>query len=182
MQKWVGVVGSLRQASYNRALLEALKNVLPSGVELELVDLRGIPVYDGDLETQGLPEAVGALDQKLAAADAIVIATPEYNYSIPGCLKNAIDWISRTPTRAFAGKPTAILGASMGALGTARAQYHLRQVLVYLDAFVMNRPEVFVGAAHTKFSEGRLSDEPTREVLKNFGEALQTYVRRLSAS
>lgn len=182
MQKWIGVAGSLRKASFNRALLEALKELAPDGVELEIVDLAGIPVYSGDLEAEGLPEAVRALDQKLAGAQAIVIATPEYNYSIPGCLKNAIDWISRTPTKPFAGKPTAILGASMGALGTARAQYHLRQVLVYLDAFVMNRPEVFVGAAHTKFNEGKLSDEATRDVLKGFGEGLQTFVRRLSAS
>ena len=178
MQQWIGIIGSLRQASFNRALLEALKEVVPGGVELELVDLKGIPVYDGDLEAEGLPEAVVALDQKLAAAQGILIATPEYNYSIPGGLKNAIDWISRTPTRPFAGKPTAILGASMGALGTARSQYHLRQVLVYLDAFVMNRPEVFVGAAHTKFSQGKLSDEATRDVLKCFGEAFQTHVRR----
>ncbi|MBN8899514.1 MAG: NAD(P)H-dependent oxidoreductase, partial [Rhodospirillales bacterium] len=131
---------------------------------------------------QGLPPAVETLRSRIAAADALLIVTPEYNGSIPGLLKNAIDWASRPPEQPFAGKPVAIMGASPGVLGTVRAQYHLRQSFVGLDALVMSRPEVMIGQAHTRFdAEGHLTDEKTRGFVASLLVALQAWVTRLRA-
>lgn len=177
--KIVGLCGSLRQGSYNRGLLRAAAELLPEGAELEIAAWDDLPVYDADLETAGPVAPAIRLRAQIAAADAVLFATPEYNYSVPGGLKNAIDWVSRGKPQPFDGKPAAIMGASMGALGTARAQYHLRQVGVYLNLQFVNRPEVMVGAAHTKFdASGRLTDETARALIGQLLVALVAGTRR----
>lgn len=179
--KFLGISGSLRAGSYNTAALRAAGELLPSGVTLELADIRGIPLYDDDLRAAGMPPAVTALQGQVAAADAVLIATPEYNYSVSGVLKNAIDWISRTTPQPFARKPVGIIGAAAGALGTGRAQYDLRKIFVFLDAHVMNKPEVMIAAAHTKFDAGgRLTDEATRGFLQAMLQGLADWTRRLA--
>ena len=138
-----------------------------------------IPVYNEDVRAAGIPAPVQALREEIAAADAVLIATPEYNYSVPGVLKNAIDWASRPPDQPFERKPVAIMGASPGRLGTARAQYHLRQCFVFLDSLVLNRPEVMVAGARNLFDDdGRLTDEPTREFIAKLLVALSDWTRR----
>lgn len=179
----VGISGSLRQGSYNTALLRAAQALAPEGLAVEIADIRDIPLYDDDVRGKGLPLSVQRFRGQLAAADAIIIATPEYNFSIPGVLKNAIDWASRPPDQPFAGKPVAIMGAAAGALGTARAQYHLRQVLVFLDGHPLNKPEVFVGSAPAKFGpDGELADGPTRDFVAQQMRALLDWARRLKAA
>ena len=176
----LGFAGSLRAHSLNRALLRAAIELTPEGLGIEAFDLGPLPLYDGDVEAAGLPEPVQTFRRRIAAADALLLVTPEYNYSVPGVLKNAIDWASRPPDQPFRGKPVAIAGASMGGFGTARAQYHLRQTCVYLDMLPLNKPEVFVSAAHQKVdAEGRLSDEPSRAALRALLEALVAWTRRL---
>lgn len=163
----LGIVGSLRSGSYNRLALRAAQELLPDGVELELIELHGIPVFNQDDELLP-PAAVVEFKRRIAAADAILFATPEYNYSIPGVLKNAIDWASRPYGKsAWLGKPAALLGASTGSLGTARAQYHLRQILVAQDMPVVSQPEVMIGSAEQRFdSDGRLVDESSRKLIR----------------
>jgi chromate reductase len=180
--KVLGFAGSLRQESFNRALLRTAVEVAPANVKIATFDLADIPLYNGDVETVGMPIPVQHFRARIAAADALLIVTPEYNYSIPGVLKNAIDWASRPPDQPFAGKPVALMGASPGMLGTARSQYHLRQVAVFLDMRLINTPEVFVPAAHTKFdASGRLTDEPTRERVRTLLAALADWTQRLRA-
>jgi chromate reductase len=176
----LGLAGSLRKASFNRALIRAAAELAPPDALVESFELDGIPPFNEDLE-ETPPAAVLELKRRIRAADALLIATPEYNYSVPGVLKNAIDWASRPyGDSAWAGKPAAILGASPGALGTARAQYHLRQVFVYIDVLALNRPEVLVANAHERFdAEGRLTDEPLRARLRKLLEALVAWTRRL---
>jgi chromate reductase len=151
-----------------------------SAAKLEIFDLEGIPPFNQDLETS-LPERVKEFKSKIRAADAILVATPEHNYSIPGVLKNAIDWASRPHgDNSFEGKPVAIMSASTGMLGGARAQYHLRQVFVFLDMYPINKPEVFVTFARQKFDEqGRLIDEKTREFIKALLESLVAWSKEL---
>jgi chromate reductase len=162
----LGIAGSLRRGSWNAKVLHAAEGLAPAGMAIAIHDLRGIPVYDEDVRAQGVPAEVEALREAIRAADALLLVTPEYNYSIPGVLKNAIDWASRPPSQPFAGKPAAIMGASPGMLGTARAQYHLRQILGCLDVAVMPRPEAFIGGVAQKFdAEGRLADQPTAEAI-----------------
>ncbi len=152
----------------------------PEDVELEIFDLEGIPVFNQDLESSP-HERVKALKEKIKAADGLLIVTPEYNYSIPGVLKNAIDAASRPyGTSPFDGKPVAIMSASIGMLGGARAQYHLRQTLVFLNALPLNRPEIMVPAAKEKFDEtGRLTDETAREKIRELLVALVEWIRKL---
>lgn len=182
--KFVTLLGSLRQGSYNAMVARALPGLAPSGVEISpLPSFRGLPVYDADHQAeQGIPPQVAALGAAIRAADGIVIVTPEYNYSIPGGLKNAIDWISRLPDQPFARKPVAIQSASPGGLGGARAQYHLRQVLVFLDALVLNKPEVIVREVRGKVDEasGTLSDPATREHIAAQLAAFADFVRRVA--
>ncbi len=177
-----GIAGSLRKASYNRAALRAAAELLPEGASLDPYELGDLPGFDQDREKSPPPE-VADLKRRIRAADAILFVTPEYNYSVPGVLKNAIDWVSRPyGDNAFAGKAGAILGASVGTTGTARAQYHLRQILVTLDVHVLNKPEVMIGAAHKRFDEsGKLVDETSRKLLRELLEALVTWTRRLGA-
>jgi chromate reductase len=163
---FLGISGSLRAKSLNTAALHAAAALLPEGVSLKFADLADIPLYHGDVEAQGLPAPVQALRAQIKAADALLICSPEYNYSVPGVLKNAIDWASRPPEQPFAGKPIAIMGASPGMLGSARAQYHLRQVFIFMDGKVLNKPEVMIPGAMGKFdADGKLTDEPTRQAI-----------------
>lgn len=181
--KIAALVGSLRQGSLNRALLHAAAEQAPSGVTVELLEIGEVPLYNGDVQAQGFPEVVTRMGEALRAADGILLVTPEYNYSVPGVLKNTIDWLSRLPQQPFAGKPVAMMGASMGNMGSSRAQYHLRQVMVFLDPLVMNKPEIMVPAAHSKFdAEGKLTDDSTREHLAKFMAAFQTFIGRVGAA
>lgn len=158
-----GLCGSLRAGSWNRHLLQLAGRALPAGHAMQVLEWRDVPAFDADVWAQGWPEPVARLRAELAAADGIVIATPEYNFSLPGMLKNAIDWLSRGDGQPFAGKPVAILSATTGPLGGARVQYALRQVMLFVDAAVLVKPEVFVGQAQTKFdTEGHCTDEATR--------------------
>ena len=176
----VGISGSLRERSYNSAALKAAGELLPEGVTLERVGIGDLPLYNDDLRLQGYPPSVQHLRERLAAADGVLLVTPEYNYSVPGVLKNAIDWASRPPDQPFNGKPVAIMGASPGMLGSARAQYHLRQMLVFLNAYALNRPEVMIAQAASKFDDaGTLIDAPTREFLKTFLAAFADWIRRM---
>jgi chromate reductase len=176
----LGFAGSLRKGSYNKALLRAALEMIPADAELEIFDIEGIPPFNQDLENQP-PEKVKEFKAKIRAADAVLIATPEYNYSIPGVLKNAIDHASRPyGDNAFDGKPVAIMGASIGILGTARAQYHLRQSLVFLNMYPLNRPEVMVSLAQEKIDQnGRVTDQKTREKIKELLQALVFWTRKL---
>lgn len=164
--KILGIAGSLRKQSYNRLALAAAADLLPADVELSTFDIAGLPGFDQDDE-KSPPESVVRLKQAISTADAILFATPEYNYSIPGVLKNAIDWASRPyGDSAFAGKVAAIMGASIGGIGTARAQYHLRQCFVFLDVPLVNQPEVMIGNAVDRFdAQGALTDEKTRALI-----------------
>lgn len=179
----LAIPGSLRRASLNRAALEAARELAPDGVTIEIHGLADIPPYNEDLRAEGLPPPVVALRERIAAADALLIATPEYNYSLPGVLKNAIDWASRPPEQPFDGKPVAILGASPGRTGTARAQYHLRQCFVFLNAHLLNKPEVMIAGANQLIDgDGRLTDESAREHIAKQLDALAAWTRRLSAA
>lgn len=176
----LGLAGSLRHGSYNRMALRAAGEVLPQGMRLETFDIAPIPLYNEDVREAGFPPPVLAFREKIAAADALLIVTPEYNYSIPGVLKNAIDWASRPPDQPFEGKPVAIMGASPSMLGTARAQYHLRQSCVYLDMYPLNRPEVMIAQCQNKFdAQGRLTDDTTRQFIARMMEALGEWTWRL---
>lgn len=176
----LGIAGSLRRGSFNKALLRNAAELLPEGVTLEILDLEGIPPFNQDLEQDPAPK-VRELKEKVRGADGIIIATPEYNYSVPGVLKNAIDAASRPyGDNPFDGKPVAVMGASIGMLGTARAQYHLRQTLVFLNMLPLNRPEIMVPFADKKFDEqGRLTDETTRDKLREMVDALVAWIVQL---
>ena len=176
----LGISGSLRKASYNTAALHAAQELAPEGVTIEIADISAIPIYNDDVRAAGIPASVLARGADIARADAVLIATPEYNFSIPGVLKNAIDWISRLPDQPFKNKPVAILGASPGPVGTARAQYDLRKVFVFLDAHVLNKPEIMISNAGTRFdAEGKLTDETSRKFLASQIEALRAWAARL---
>jgi len=179
----LGIAGSLRKASYNRAALRATAELLPADAELDVFDLDGIPGFSEDLE-QNPPAQVVELKKRIRAADAILFVTPEYNYSVPGVLKNAIDWASRPyGDSAWNGKPAAIMGASVGALGTARAQYHLRQIMVFLNMFPINQPEVMIGNAAARFdTSGNLTDQATKDHIRPLLASLVAWTRRLQQS
>jgi chromate reductase len=169
----LGFAGSLRKGSYNRALLRAAAELMPQRASLEIYELDGFPVFNQDMESD-LPGKVVEFKQRIRAADALLIVTPEYNYSIPGGLKNAIDWASRPHgDNSFQGKPVALMSASTGMLGGARAQYHLRQTFVFLNMYAVTRPEVIVTFARQKFNqEGRLLDEKARGLIRQLIERL----------
>jgi chromate reductase len=178
----LGVSGSLRKGSFNTALLHAAAALAPAGTVVEMAEIASIPPYNDDMRAHGFPEPVAKLREQIAGADALLIASPEYNYSISGVLKNAIDWASRPPNQPFAGKPLGIMGASGGMGGTMRAQYHLRQIAVYLDMHAVNKPEVFVRGAQAAFdADGSLTDEATKKLVVQLLEALGDFARRLKA-
>ncbi len=178
--KILGFVGSLRKDSYNKALMRAALELLPENAELEVFDLEAIPPFNQDFENQPSP-TVKEFKAKIRKADALLIASPEYNYSIPGVLKNAIDWASRPPSgNVFEDKPVAVMSASIGRLGGARAQYHLRQVFTALDMHPLNRPEVMVPYAQEHVDvNGNLADEETRKRIRQLLEALVQWTKRL---
>ena len=176
----LGIAGSLRRESYNRAALRAVVQLASQDAVLEVFELDGIPGFNQD-EEQNPPARVAELKQRIRDADAILIVTPEYNYSIPGVLKNAIDWASRPyGDSAWNGKPAAIMGASIGGIATARAQYHLRQMMVFLNMFPINRPEVMIGNCSDKFeAEGNLTDEDSRKFIRQMLEALIAWTNKI---
>ena len=176
----LGIAGSLRRESYNRAALRAATQLAPEGASIETFELDGIPGFNQD-EEQNPPAKVTELKKRIREADAILIVTPEYNYSIPGVLKNAIDWASRPyGDSAWNGKPAAIMGASVGMIGTARAQYHLRQMMVFLNMFPVNQPEVMIGNASERFdAQGNLTDEATKEFIRQLLQNLVEWTRRI---
>lgn len=176
----LGLSGSLRQRSLNSALLRAAAEVLPTGMTLEVFDIRPIPMYDQDLQDAGWPEPVRVFRDRIAKADALLISMPEYNYSVPGGLKNAIDWASRGPQPPLDGKPLAIMGASPGGFGTVRGQMHLRQVCVFTNMLPLNKPELLVSKAADKFdADLNLTDAPTRQKLGELLAALAAWTHRL---
>ncbi|MFN2512937.1 MAG: NADPH-dependent FMN reductase [Pyrinomonadaceae bacterium] len=179
----LGIAGSLRRESYNRATLRAATELVPEGAIIETFELDGIPGFNQD-EEQNPPAKVVELKSRIRDADAILFVTPEYNYSVPGVLKNAIDWASRPyGDSEWNGKPVAIMGAAVGTIGTARAQYHLRQMMVFLNMFPVNQPEVMIGNASVKFdATGNLTDDATREFIRQLLQNLAEWTRRISAA
>ena len=176
----LGIAGSLRKGSFNKALLRVAAELVPEDARLEIFDLDGIPPFNQDLESQP-PDRVKEFKEKIKTADAILIVTPEYNYSIPGVLKNAIDSASRPHgDNVWNGKPVAVMGASIGMLGTARAQYHLRQSFVFLDMYPLNKPEVMVPFVEQKIDQnGRLTDDKTRGKIRELLVALIAWTKKL---
>jgi chromate reductase len=178
----LGISGSLRKGSFNTALLRAAMAQAPATMRFEVADIGDFPPYNEDVRALGFPEPVAKFRERIAACDALLIATPEYNYSVPGVLKNAIDWASRPPSQPFAGKALALMGASGGVGGTMRAQYHLRQIAVFLDMHPINKPEIFVRSAGSAFdAEGNLTDETTKKFIGQQLDALVDWVRKLKA-
>src|SRR5271170_8367181 len=174
----LGICGSLRRASYNMAALRAAVALKPAGVSVTVADISQIPPYNEDVRVEGFPPSVETLRRQIAAADALIFSCPEYNYSMSGVLKNAIDWASRPPDQPFAGKPCAIIGAAGGMAGSARAQYDLRRSCVFLDMHPLNKPEVLIGRAHTKFdAAGGFADEAGRGFIRDLLVALADWTR-----
>jgi chromate reductase len=178
----VGFSGSLRAGSYNSALLRAAVELAPAAMHIETVSLADIPLYNADVEAQGMPASVQTFRERLAAADALLIATPEYNYSVPGVLKNAIDWASRGPESPLNYKPLAMMGAG-GRFGTLRAQLHLRQIALHNNMYPLNNPQVTVMRAWENFdAEGRLTDERSREALQSLLNEFVAWTQRLRST
>ena len=177
----LGIAGSLRQASYNRGALRAATELVPEGATIETFELNGIPGFNQD-EEQNPPAKVAEFKRRIREAHAILFVTPEYNYSVPGVLKNAIDWASRPyGESAWDGKPAAIMGASIGGIATARAQYHLRQIMVFLNMFPVNQPEVMIGNAAERFDDkGNLTDDATKDYIRKLLQNLVEWTRRIA--
>ncbi|MBW1253980.1 MULTISPECIES: NADPH-dependent FMN reductase [Pantoea] len=182
--KIVTLLGSLRKGSYNAMIAQALPQLAPQGVLIEaLPSIRDIPLYDADIQQEeGFPAPVEKIAEQIRQADGVIIVTPEYNYSVPGGLKNAIDWLSRVPNQPLAGKPVAIQTSSMGAIGGARCQYHLRQILVFLDAMVLNKPEFMGGVIQNKVDEqaGKVIEQGTLEHLARQLAAFSDFIRKVN--
>lgn len=178
--KILGICGSLRKASFNMAALRACSELLPQGVTLEIASIADLPMFNQDVFDAGMPEPVKRLRGEIAAADGLLIACPEYNFSVSGALKNAIDWGSRAPSQVFQDKPIAIFSATTGPVGGARVQYDLRRILGQLWGHVLPRPEVFIGNAAQKFdAQGRLTDETTRKFLTDLLAGFRDWVVRM---
>jgi len=178
--KVVAFCGSLRKASFNRMALNAFIERLPAGTSAQNIEIEW-PLYNADIQAQGFPDKVQAAQKAMIEADGLVLVTPEYNYGPSGVLKNAIDWLSRMTPQPFAAKPIAMFGASGGVLGTARAQYQLRQIMVFLDGRPVNKPEVMIGGAQNRFVDGKLTDEATGKLLAELGASLVLAVRHARA-
>lgn len=178
----LGISGSLREGSFNTGALKAAVEMVPDRAEIEIFSIAGFPEFVQG-QDQHPPEKVAEFKDKIREADAILISSPEYNYSLPGVLKNAIDWASRPyGDSAWNGKPAAIMGASPGAIGTARMQYHLRQIMVFLNMFPLNKPEIMINNCAGKFDEhGNLTDDKTREFISQMLMALVDWTKRLNA-
>ena len=176
----LGIAGSLRKGSFNHMALRAAQGLLPEDTTLDIFDINGLPGFNQDEEANP-PEKVVELKQRIRNADAILFVTPEYNYSVPGVLKNAIDWASRPyGDSAWNGKPVAVMGASVGTFGTARAQYHLRQMFVFLNMYAVNHPEIMITNAHKRFDEeGNLADEVAKKLIRELLAELVRWTRQL---
>ena len=181
MSKVITICGSLRKSSFNRMLANALPPLAPAGMTITPSPSIEMPLYNADVQAQGWPAAATAFADAIRAADGVIVVTPEYNFTVPGGLKNAIDWVSRMKEQPFVNKPIAIQSASQGPVGGARMQYDFRKMMVYLDAVTLNKPEIFVGMAQTKFDEktGELKDEATRNFLKQQLEAFDKFIARM---
>jgi len=178
--KILGICGSLRKNSYNMSALRACGELLPQGMSLQITNLADIPMFNQDVFDAGLPPAVKRFRDEIVAADGLLIASPEYNFSLSGALKNAIDWASRPPNQSFQDKPVAIFSATTGPLGGPRNQYDLRRILIQLWAHPLPRPEVFIGAANTKFDgNGKLTDETTRKFLTELLAGFKEWIARM---
>lgn len=178
--KILGISGSLRKASYNTAALRVAQELAPEGISIEIVGISDVPLYNEDVRAQGFPPAAERFREQIRAADALLFASPEYNYSVSGVLKNAIDWASRPPDQPFAGKPAAVMGASGGITGTTRSQFHLRQIGVGVDLKFVNKPEVLIATAHERFdAQGALTHEATREMIRKLVVALVDWTNLL---
>jgi chromate reductase len=174
----VGLCGSLRAGSFNRMALEFAGTMTPEGMALDIADIRAVPPFDADVLAGGFPPQVSALRERIRRADGVLIATPEYNFSIPGVLKNALDWVSRGNDQPFAMKPVAIMSASPGPLGGARVQYDLRRVLLFMNAMVLAKPEVFIGMVNTKFDANRQCiDDSTRKFVSDQLRSFERWIQ-----
>jgi len=179
----LGVCGSARKASFNMAALRACKELAPAGLSITIAQIGDIPMYNQDLFDAGIPQPAKRFYDEIAAADGVLIATPEYNFSLPPLLKNAIDWVSKMPKQPFENKPCAVFSSSQGPLGGARVQYDVRKILVQLWGLVLPRPEVFIGAAQTKFDkDGKLTDEMTKKFLTDLVAGFKTWIERMRAA
>lgn len=177
--KVLGICGSLRKASLNMTALRACSELLPQGMTLNITSIADLPMYDQDVFDAGIPQPVRRFYDEVAAAHGVLIATPEYNFSVPAVLKNAIDWVSKMPNQPFNNKPVAVFSASTGPLGGARVQYDVRKILVQLWGLVLPRPEVFIGNAAAKIAEGKLTDETTRKFLSELLAGFKTWIERM---
>jgi len=178
----VGLSGSLRTGSLNRMALELAGASMPAGMRLAMLQWHHVPPFNADMLAQGVPSSVAALRDRIRAADGLIIATPEYNFSIPGMLKNLLDWLSRGDDQPLAGKPVALLSAATGPLGGSRVQYDLRRVLLFVNAMVLAKPEVFIGHAQDKFSaEGQCTDAPTRQFVSAQMLAFSRWIAQVRA-
>ena len=177
----LGICGSLRKKSYNRGALLAAAELMPAGMQLTMADYDAVPLYNQDVQDQGIPVAVTRLAEQIRAADALLIASPEYNFSISGVLKNAIDWLTRVPVQPFKDKPVALMSATGGPVGGARHQYELRKILGSQDALVLTRPEVFISLCQTKFdADGRLADVASRKAVADQMLAFEGWITRMT--
>jgi chromate reductase, NAD(P)H dehydrogenase (quinone) len=177
------ICGSLRKGSYNAALARQLPALAPPGLNMSAApSIEAFPLYNQDVRDVAVPEAVDALAAAIRSADGVVIVSPEYNWSIPGALKNAIDWLSKLDRQPFNGKPVAIQSVSTGPVGGARMQYHLRQALTSIDAYLFGRPEIFVNNAAQKFAKEtlELSDAPTLDIVRKQLAAFETFARKMT--
>ena len=178
--KILGICGSLRKNSFNMHALRACSELMPEGMTMQIAEIGDIPLFNQDVYDAGLPAPAKRFRDQVAAADGLLIASPEYNFSLSGALKNAIDWGSRPPNQVFLEKPIAIFSATGGPLGGARVQYDLRRILGQLVAHVQPKPEVFIGAAQTKFdAQGKLTDETTRKFLTDLLVGLKAWIIRM---
>jgi chromate reductase len=176
----LGISGSLRKGSYNSAALRAAQELAPEGVTIQIADISDLPLYNDDVRVHGYPAPAERFRAQIKHADALLFATPEYNYSISGVLKNAIDWASRPPEPPLAGKPAAMMSASMGIFGGVKAQFHLRQIAVFVDLKFVNKPEVAIATAQEKFdAQGNLTFEPTRELIRKLILSLVEWTTQL---
>ena len=174
----VGLCGSLRAGSFNRMVLEFAGTVMPEGMMLDIAGIRPVPPFDGDVLAHGFPAEVSVLRERIRRADGVLIVTPEYNFSIPGFLKNALDWVSRGEDQPFAMKPVAIMSASPGPVGGARVQYDLRKVLLFMNAMVLAKPEIFIGLVNTKFDANRqCTDDNTRKLVGDQMRAFERWIQ-----
>ena len=181
--KVLGISGSLRKGSWNTSVLRTAQGLAPAGMTIEIGSIADIPLYNEDVRTTGLPASVERFRNQIAAADAVLIVSPEYNFSVPGVLKNAIDWASRPPNQPFNDKPVAIMGASGGPVGTARMQYDLRRILASINALVLLKPEVFIGQAGTKIDDaGNVTDETTKDFIRKLLEAFAAWTKRMRST